>query len=228
MTWFRNRERPTRRSAVSMVAIVVAAMLLTSSRIGAQVGSGSALGGDLGHRGGRPAADRRRHPRRRRPQSHQGSLRPPRRRPRRFCISTTRRCVRSSARALAEIACACMSNTFGTAPLTIGAAHVALRDKESAIAPVSDRALTFSGRPTITIPSGAVVYSDPVALDIPALADLAVDIYLPGNTNTPSPVTMHNGARQTSYVSQTGNHAGIARCRWWRPRSRGSSSHEWK
>jgi lysophospholipase L1-like esterase len=102
-----------------------------------------------------------------------------------------------------------LSNTFGTAPLTIGAAHIALRDRESAIVSASARALTFSGRPTITIPSGAMVYSDPVALDIPALGDVAVDIYLPGNTNTPSPVTMHNGARQTSYVSQTGNHVGV-------------------
>jgi lysophospholipase L1-like esterase len=102
-----------------------------------------------------------------------------------------------------------LSNTFGTAPLTIGAAHVALRGRESAIAPAAGRALTFSGRPTITIPSGAMVYSDPVDLDVPPLADLAVDVYLPGSTNTPSPVTMHNGARQTSYISQTGNHTGI-------------------
>jgi lysophospholipase L1-like esterase len=48
-----------------------------------------------------------------------------------------------------------------------------------------------------------------VDLDVPALGDIAVDIYLPGNTNTPSPVTMHNGARQTSYISQTGNHVGV-------------------
>jgi lysophospholipase L1-like esterase len=54
-----------------------------------------------------------------------------------------------------------------------------------------------------------MVYSDPVALDIPALGDVVVDIYLPGNTNTPSPVTMHNGARQTNYISQTGNHVGV-------------------
>jgi lysophospholipase L1-like esterase len=103
-----------------------------------------------------------------------------------------------------------LSNAFGTAPLTIGAAHIAPRDRESTIASASSRALTFSGRPTITIPSGAMVYSDPVDLAIPALGDVAVDVYLPGNTNTPSPVTMHNGARQTSYISQTGNHVGAA------------------
>jgi len=103
-----------------------------------------------------------------------------------------------------------LSNTFGTAPLTIGAAHLARRDRESSIVPTSDRVLTFSGRPTMTIPSGAMVFSDPVALDVPALSDVAIDLYLPGDTNTPSPLTMHNGALQTNYVSQTGNHAGMA------------------
>src|SRR6266852_5947504 len=84
------------------------------------------------------------------------------------------------------------SNTFGTAPLVIGAAHVALRDKEAAILTQSDRALTFSGSPTATIPSGAMIVSDPVRLAVPALADLAIDLYLPGDTAaTNSPVTMH-------------------------------------
>ena len=101
-----------------------------------------------------------------------------------------------------------LSNRFGTAPLTIAAAHVALRQSEAAIVSQSDRSLLFSGRPTITIPSGAVVYSDPVDLTVPAQADLAIDVYLPGETNTPSPLTMHAGALQTSFVSQTGNHTG--------------------
>ena len=59
-----------------------------------------------------------------------------------------------------------------------------LRDKEGAIQASSSRALTFSGRPTMTIPAGAVVYSDPVNLTVPAMADLAIDLYLPGSTST--------------------------------------------
>lgn len=101
-----------------------------------------------------------------------------------------------------------LSNRFGTAPLTIAEAHLALRDKEEAIVARSDRKLTFSGRPTITIPGGAIVYTDPVDLNVPAMADLAIDFYLPGDTNSSSPLTMHNGALQTSFVSQTGNHVG--------------------
>ena len=101
-----------------------------------------------------------------------------------------------------------LSNAYGTAPVTIGAAHIALRDKEGAIQAASGRPLTFSGKPTITIPANAVMYSDPVNLTVPQMADLAIDLYLPGTTNTPATVTMHGGALQTSYISETGNYVG--------------------
>lgn len=103
-----------------------------------------------------------------------------------------------------------VSNVHGTAPLTIGAAHLALRAKDDAIQ-AGGRALTFSGRPTITIPAQAIAYSDPVTVAVPPLSDIAVDLYLPGTTNSPAPLTMHNGALQTSYVSETGNHAGTSK-----------------
>ena len=99
------------------------------------------------------------------------------------------------------------SNAFGTAPLVIGAAHISIRAKDATIQPMSDRPLAFGDSATTTIPPGAVIFSDPVSLTVPALADLAIDIYFPGDT-AESPLTMHNGARQTNYVSQDGNHAG--------------------
>ena len=102
------------------------------------------------------------------------------------------------------------TNAYGTAPITIGAAQIALRDKDAAIQPASSRPLTFSGMPTITIPAGAIMYSDPVNLTVPQMADLALDLYLPGNTNNPSPLTIHGGAFQTNYISETGNHVGKA------------------
>jgi lysophospholipase L1-like esterase len=101
------------------------------------------------------------------------------------------------------------SNAFGTAPLTIGAASVARRDKESAIVAASARPLAFGGRSTVTVPAGALMLSDAVALAVPAPSDLAIDVYLPATTNIPSPLTMHGAAHQTSYVSETGNHAGV-------------------
>jgi len=100
------------------------------------------------------------------------------------------------------------SNAFGTVPVVIGAAHISIRAKDAAIQPMSDRPLAFSDSATTTIPPGAVIFSDPVSLAVPALTDLAIDIYLPGDTAAPSPLTTHSRARQTNYVSQDGNHAG--------------------
>jgi lysophospholipase L1-like esterase len=101
-----------------------------------------------------------------------------------------------------------LSNAYGTAPVTIGGAHIALRDKQGAIQAASGGPLTFSGKPTMTIPANAVIYSDPVALAVPPMSDLAIDLYLPGTTNTPATLTMHGAALQTSYISETGNYAG--------------------
>ena len=103
------------------------------------------------------------------------------------------------------------SNAFGTTPLTIGAAHVALRDKDAAIVPGSGRALTFDGKPSGVVPEGAVWVSDPVDVHVPAFADLAIDLYLPNNTAaTPlSPLTTHPASWQTNYVSPVGNHVGV-------------------
>lgn len=103
-----------------------------------------------------------------------------------------------------------LSNRYGTAPLTIGAAQVALAGKGAAIQAGANKPLTFSGRPTFTIPPGAIAHSDAVELSVPDMADLAIDLYLPGDTNTPAPLTTHVGAFQTSYVSGTGNHVGAA------------------
>jgi lysophospholipase L1-like esterase len=102
-----------------------------------------------------------------------------------------------------------LSNAFGTAPLQIGAAHVALRNTEAKILPLSDRVLAFGGQASIAIPPGAVMVSDPVTLRVPALADVDIDLYVPQNALAPgSPLTAHNGARQTGYLSIPGDHTG--------------------
>jgi lysophospholipase L1-like esterase len=104
-----------------------------------------------------------------------------------------------------------LSNEFGTAPLTIGAASIALRDKDAKIAASSNRALVFSGRPSVTIPAGASMVSDPVDENVPPMGDLAIDLYLPDEmTPLTSPLSVHAGASQTNYVSSTGNFAGSA------------------
>jgi lysophospholipase L1-like esterase len=100
-----------------------------------------------------------------------------------------------------------VANTFGTTPLRIGEAHVALRQGGSSIVAGSDRPLTFSGNRSITIPPGAPVLSDPVDLDVPALSDLAISLHLPGSVQA---TTIHGSAFQTNYVSLPGNFTGAA------------------
>jgi lysophospholipase L1-like esterase len=79
-----------------------------------------------------------------------------------------------------------LENAFGSAPVKVGAAHIALREKDSAIVTGSDRTLTFNGEPGVTIGPGAVIASDPVDLTIPALSDVAVSLYFPGETGAPT------------------------------------------
>jgi lysophospholipase L1-like esterase len=104
-----------------------------------------------------------------------------------------------------------LSNAFGTAPIQIGAASVALRDKESAIQAATSKTLLFGGGPTATILAGATLVSDPVEMTLAPLSDLAIDLFVPGDLGvSPSPVTTHNAAWQTNYISEPGNHVGTA------------------
>ncbi len=92
-----------------------------------------------------------------------------------------------------------VSNLFGTQPLAIGAAHLARAASpgSAAIVAGSDRALAFAGRPGAVIPPGAALPSDPVAIDLPAQADLAISLFLPA---APDRQTSHPGSRATSYL----------------------------
>ena len=102
-----------------------------------------------------------------------------------------------------------LTNQFGTTPLTIGAAHLAVRATDATIGASSGKPLTFAGKPTTTVPVGAVMVSDPVDLTAAPFADLAIDVYVPGDT-AGTPLTMHSTGLQTHYLSQPGNHAGKA------------------
>ena len=98
-----------------------------------------------------------------------------------------------------------LTNELGRDSLTIGAADVALSAGGSEINPSAAGALTFNGRPSITIPPGALVVSDPVNLKLPPSSNLAVSIFVPAQTI--SEITQHSFADQTSYTA-AGNVAG--------------------
>jgi lysophospholipase L1-like esterase len=104
-----------------------------------------------------------------------------------------------------------LSNAFGTAPIEIGAAHVGLREKDATLVAGSPKPLMFGGRASGTILPGATLVSDPVELRVAPVSDLVVDLFVPGDIGVgPSPVTTHNGAGQTNYLSEPGNHSGAA------------------
>ena len=71
----------------------------------------------------------------------------------------------------------------------------------------TDRTLEFNGLPTITIPSGALAVSDAVALDVPALGDLVVSLYLPENVTA---TTQHSVSLPTTYFSGAGDFTGAS------------------
>lgn len=93
-----------------------------------------------------------------------------------------------------------LTNEFGTEPLVIGAAHIADAAGGSSISLVSANALTFGGRPSVTIPPGALVVSDPAALTLRPLSSVAVSIFLPAQTITH--LSVHSFAAATAYSAQ--------------------------
>jgi lysophospholipase L1-like esterase len=99
-----------------------------------------------------------------------------------------------------------LANTFGDQPLMVGQTNAAMQDQAAAVVVGSNRRLLFGGQATVTIPPGAQVVSDPVALNVDATHSLALSLYLPGPTG---PVTWHNTARQTLYIAN-GNQAADA------------------
>ncbi|WP_333611414.1 GDSL-type esterase/lipase family protein [Brevundimonas bullata] len=67
------------------------------------------------------------------------------------------------------------SNELGEAPLVIGRAEAGLKDEAA-------RPLRFGGATHLAIPPGGFALSDPLALAVPAYAELTVSAYLPEET----------------------------------------------
>jgi lysophospholipase L1-like esterase len=94
-----------------------------------------------------------------------------------------------------------LSNVFGTGPLQIGAASLARHVSGAQIDTNTNRTLLFGGQGSVSIPAGASVVSDPVFLQTPDLAELAVSVWLPNST---SARTVHSFSAQTTFISPSG------------------------
>jgi lysophospholipase L1-like esterase len=90
-----------------------------------------------------------------------------------------------------------LTNEFGNEPLSIGAATAALRQSAGTVdTPVP---LLFKGKPSVVIPPGKFVWSDPVALAFPAMSDVAVSLFIPAQPMTF--LSQHGSAFQTNYLA---------------------------
>jgi lysophospholipase L1-like esterase len=108
-----------------------------------------------------------------------------------------------------------LTNAFGANPaplgdafadtytLNVANASIGLATKGSAAVSGSSQTLTFGGETAVEIPPGGEVWSDPVRLRVRAQRDLAISVYVPGQTPN---ATFHSDSHQTNYLA-AGDHA---------------------
>jgi lysophospholipase L1-like esterase len=94
------------------------------------------------------------------------------------------------------------TNEYGTKPLVIGAARIAVVDANGGGAADGGKPVLFGGQTSVTIPAGAPLLSDPVDLPAKELSSLAVSLYLPEDTGG---CTCHAVGLQTAQISETGD-----------------------
>lgn len=97
------------------------------------------------------------------------------------------------------------SNRYGAMPLAIGAARIVRIDDAGKEITGTARTLTFGGASEAVIPRGAPFVSDAVALDVPSLSRVKVEVYLPRATG---PCTCHLTGQDELTVSPPGNFVG--------------------
>lgn len=97
-----------------------------------------------------------------------------------------------------------LSDSLSRHPVKVGAAHIAVYKSAGSIVPGTDHEITFNGKPSCTLLPGVLLLSDPVDMEVPQFTDLAISLYFPEETGTP---TEHRLGLHTAYISK-GNTAG--------------------
>jgi lysophospholipase L1-like esterase len=101
-----------------------------------------------------------------------------------------------------------LTNEYGTRPVTFRRAYAGLQSNGADLVAGTNRALTFGGRPSVTVPAGRTALSDPVSVKVTDAQSqrLAVSMYVAGASG---PMTWHAAAFTTSYLSDpnAGDHA---------------------
>jgi lysophospholipase L1-like esterase len=97
-----------------------------------------------------------------------------------------------------------LDNSYGKSPVRVGRAYVGIRARGPLLVSGSNKAALFNGSETATIPAGGSVKSDAIAMNVLAMQDLAVSLYIP---DADVQVSQHTGAMTTSYAASGGDHA---------------------
>jgi len=91
-----------------------------------------------------------------------------------------------------------ITNQFGLKSLHINSARIAVHAGQGKIELETDRALTFDGKTSVSIPKGEEIWSDPVNLRVTAEQELAVSLYI---ATSFTPVQFHPVGLSTAYLS---------------------------
>lgn len=97
-----------------------------------------------------------------------------------------------------------LSNAFGSAPVTFRTVSVGVVQSGATLVPGSSRPVFFGGDPSITVPVGEEVLSDPLPGNVAARQTLAVSVYVDAEVRR---ATGHNLALTANYLSEPGDHA---------------------
>jgi lysophospholipase L1-like esterase len=73
-----------------------------------------------------------------------------------------------------------LTNESGTEVMVLGAVHVGVAGPDGSVVAGSDHVVTFDGRGAVSVPAGAPLVSDPVAMKTEALQKLVISLYVPG------------------------------------------------
>lgn len=108
-----------------------------------------------------------------------------------------------------------LSNEYGKVPLVIEELRIA-RSAGGAAAAGDDAArVTFSGKVAVSLPAGAEMDSDPVAIDVAEGAPYAISAFMGPEQRI---AAWHRVSNQVNYVSTPGNHAADASAESFRGR----------
>jgi lysophospholipase L1-like esterase len=100
-----------------------------------------------------------------------------------------------------------LSNQRGSAPVDFQKVHIAKALTTEAtpgnsmgqIDTATDLAFTFGGAPSVTIPAGETVWSDPLTFNLEEIKLTAITVQF--GANVPLEITGHPGSRTTSYIA---------------------------